>query len=285
MKVSIVTEGFQNTGYGHITRCLSLYQAFEEKNFDTTFYVNGDNNAVNYLAGSYHKIINWLTHPTKLFADINGSDILVIDSYHAGKEYYETLSKLCKTSLFIDDFLRLDYPPGIILNGTINAETFPYNKKSDCDYLLGAKYIPIRKEFWDIPNRKFGQYLSSVLITFGGQDIKNLTIPTVKAIQNNFPGLHKNVVVGSSDSNIKEFEKLKDELTDVYFSVNALQMKELMFSSDAAITAAGQTLYELAATSTPTIAVSVADNQKTIFRNGRKPVFLLDTIYHGDSII
>ncbi len=283
MKVSIVTEGFQNTGYGHITRCLSLYQAFEEKYFDITFYVNGDDNAVNYLAESNHKIINWLTHPTKLFADINGSDILVIDSYHAGKEYYETLSKLCKTSLFIDDFLRLDYPPGIILNGTINAETFPYKKNPGCEYLLGAKYIPIRKDFWDLPQRKFNQNLFSVIITFGGQDIKNLTIPTIKSIQNNFPGLHKNVIVGSSDSNKKEFEKLKDELTDVYFSIDASRMKELMLSSDAAITAAGQTLYELAATSTPTIAVSVADNQKNNISEWKKAGFLIDTIYHGDS--
>jgi len=31
MKVFIITEGSKNTGFGHITRCLSLYQAFEEK--------------------------------------------------------------------------------------------------------------------------------------------------------------------------------------------------------------------------------------------------------------
>ena len=283
MKVSIVTEGFQNTGYGHITRCLSLYQAFEEKKFDTTFFVNGDESAVNYLAGSNHKIINWLTHPTKLFAEVSGSDILIIDSYHAGKEYYETLSKLCKVSLFIDDFLRLDYPAGIILNGTINAETFSYKKNPGCDYLLGAKYIPIRKEFWDVQPRKFDQNLSSVLITFGGQDIKNLTIPTVKAIQNNFPVLQKKVVIGNGEANKKEFEKLKDELTDIYFSVDASQMKELMLSSDAAITAAGQTLYELAATSTPAIAISVADNQKNNIMEWKKAGFLIDTIFQGDS--
>ena len=31
MKVFIITEGTKNTGFGHIARCLSLYQAFEEK--------------------------------------------------------------------------------------------------------------------------------------------------------------------------------------------------------------------------------------------------------------
>ena len=31
MKVFIITEGGKNIGFGHITRCLSLYQALKEK--------------------------------------------------------------------------------------------------------------------------------------------------------------------------------------------------------------------------------------------------------------
>ena len=143
MKVSIITEGFQNTGYGHLTRCLSLYQAFEERNITPAFYINGDEAAKRFIPGTNYKILDWLAHPTKLLSEIKNSDILIIDSYLAGKEYYDTLSTLCDVSFYIDDNLRLDYPPGVILNGTINAETFPYQKKTNTEYLLGAKYIPI----------------------------------------------------------------------------------------------------------------------------------------------
>ena len=31
MKGFILTEGSRNIGFGHVTRCLSLYQAFEER--------------------------------------------------------------------------------------------------------------------------------------------------------------------------------------------------------------------------------------------------------------
>ena len=46
MKVFIITEGGKNIGFGHITRCLSLYQAFEEKGILPKFIINnlGGNN-------------------------------------------------------------------------------------------------------------------------------------------------------------------------------------------------------------------------------------------------
>jgi len=42
MKVFIITEGGKNIGFGHITRCLSLYQAFEEKEIIPEFILNSD---------------------------------------------------------------------------------------------------------------------------------------------------------------------------------------------------------------------------------------------------
>ena len=38
-KVFILTEGGENKGFGHITRCTSLYQAFEEKGIIPEFIV------------------------------------------------------------------------------------------------------------------------------------------------------------------------------------------------------------------------------------------------------
>ena len=42
MKVIILTEGGKNMGIGHLARCLSLYQAFEDKNINAEIIVNGD---------------------------------------------------------------------------------------------------------------------------------------------------------------------------------------------------------------------------------------------------
>lgn len=282
MKVSIITEGFQNTGYGHITRCLSLYQAFEERNIIPTFYVNGDEKSKIFLSESNYELIDWLNHPAQLTKKIINSDILIIDSYHASKEFYENISKFTKLFLIIDDFMRIDYPSGIVLNGTINAESLPYPAKSGIEYLLGTKYIPVRKSFWDNPPRKYKNELTSILITFGGQDIRNLTIPVLKAIKEYKPELKTYVVFGNkSDSKKDELKKIFPA-TDFYFSINESEMKGLMLECDLAIAAAGQTLYELAATGTPTIAIAVAENQKYNINEWHKAGFLIEPIFHND---
>ncbi|MCX6175224.1 MAG: bifunctional UDP-2,4-diacetamido-2,4,6-trideoxy-beta-L-altropyranose hydrolase/GNAT family N-acetyltransferase [Ignavibacteriales bacterium] len=282
MKISIITEGFSKTGYGHITRCLSLYQAFEKKYILPTLYINGDDNVRSLLPNTNYKIIDWAAHPTKLIGEIKNSDIVIIDSYLVGKDFYENISKHAKVSLFIDDNIRIDYSDGIILNGTINAETFPYKKKPGKEFLLGTKYIPLRKEFWNAVNRKFNKELSSILITFGATDSQNLTCSVLKSLHENFPAIKKKVVVGSGFINKDEIEKLRDINTELFYSPSALLMRELMLFSDIAITAAGQTLYELAATGTPSIAIAVAENQKNNILEWKRKGFLLNTIYHND---
>ena len=282
MKISIITEGFSKTGYGHITRCLSLYQAFEEKYIHATLYINGDDNVKSLLPDSNHKIIDWAAHPIKLIGDIKNSDVIIIDSYLAGKDFYDNISKHAKVSLFIDDTLRLDYPAGILLNGTINAETFPYKKKPGKESLLGTKYIPLRKEFWNAENRKFNRELSSILITIGATDSQNLTSSILKSLQESFPAIKKKVVIGSSFINKNEIENLRDSTTELFYSPPASLMRYLMLSSDIAITAAGQTLYELAACGTPSIAIVVAENQKNNIQEWKRKGFLLNTIYYSD---
>lgn len=282
MKVTIITEGFQNTGYGHITRCISLYQAFEEKNIFPTLYINGDEKAKNFLANTNYKLINWLSHPAALIKEIINSDILIVDSYLASKEFYDNLSKFCRIILIIDDYMRLDYSSGIILNGTINAESFPYPHKSNLEYLLGSKFIPIRKEFWNVSQRKSNRELKSILITYGGQDIRSLTIPTIKAIKDYNPQVNLKVVFGNKDEN--EIKKLSDKFNyaEFYHSLSACEMKELMLNCDIAIAAAGQTLYELAATGTPTIAVEIAENQKNNILEWHKTGFIIEPISYND---
>lgn len=280
MKVSIITEGFYHTGYGHITRCLSLYQAFEERNIFPALYINGDDTFKSLIPGARYEILDWLNNTDELISKIKGSEIVIIDSYLAPLDLYERISAASTYSVYIDDNMRLDYPEGAVLNGSIYAEQLGYPNKFDTAYFLGPKYIPLRKEFWQSREKQIKSEIQSVLITFGGQDTANLTPRMLRFLVRNQPDLIKKVVVGSGFKNLDLIIEAKDDKTEIYRSPSSAEMLKIMYESDIAISAAGQTIYELAHVGVPTIAITVADNQKNNLNGWIKEEFLTNEFDH-----
>jgi UDP-2,4-diacetamido-2,4,6-trideoxy-beta-L-altropyranose hydrolase len=285
MKVAIITEGFQGTGYGHLTRCLSIYQAFEEKNITPLYIANCDEEGKNFIPNTNLLQLNWLENVDELLSKIKGYDIAVIDSYLAPLEIYEKIYRTVKKAVYIDDYLRLNYPPGVIVNGTVGAENLPYKKDDEHDYLLGIKYIPLRKEFWNVSKIQVKRDAKSVLITFGGVDMRNITPKVLKLINDNFPNLIKNVVIGKGFENTDEIKSVADKNTHCFYFPDGEQMKRLMLESDFAISAGGQTLNELATLGLPTIMVQIADNQINNIKYYKNKKIALFAGSHDDSYL
>ncbi len=285
LKVYILTEGSSNIGFGHVTRCLSLYQAFEEKGIKPKFLINGDDSITGLVKDTDYEITDWLKMREQVFERIKDSDIVIIDSYLAGKEFYEDLSKLTKLPVYIDDNKRIDYPKGIVVNGNIHAEDLNYPKKEEITYLLGTKYIPLRREFWEVPEKEIREIVQSVMVTFGGDDIRNMTPKVLNLLVNKYPEWKKNVILGKGFRNIEEIKSVADKNTNLIYYPDAGQMKQVMLDSDIAISAGGQTLYELARVGVPTIAVAVAENQIKNVETWKRVNFIEHTGYWQEKQI
>ncbi|MAT58487.1 MAG: UDP-2,4-diacetamido-2,4,6-trideoxy-beta-L-altropyranose hydrolase [Ignavibacteriae bacterium] len=277
MKVAIITEGYHGTGYGHLTRCLSIYQAFEEKGITPLYIANCDEVGKKYIHDVNLLQMNWLDKSDELINTLIDFDIAVIDSYLAPKELYERIYKTVRKVVYIDDYIRLDYPPGIIVNGTIGAENLPYKKDDEQEYLLGIEYMPLRKEFWDVdvPNRN-GK-IENILITFGAQDFLKLTPKILTFLLKQFTNYEYYVVGGKLPSDL-----INQVNVHYHDSVNADRMLELMLNSDIAVTAAGQTTYELARVCLQTIAIGVAENQKFNLKGWKASDFIYEEIWSED---
>ena len=274
MKIHIITEGGKNIGYGHITRCLSLYQAFKEKGIIPEFIINSDNSIKCILNHENYQILNWIQEKNKLFKIIKDSDIAIIDSYLADISFYEEISKLVKIAAYIDDNKKLDYPKGIVVNGSIYAEKLNYPKKEGIVYLLGPKYILLRKEFWEVPEKEIKENIETIMVTFGGDDSKNMTPKIMNLLNKEYPNLKRNIIIGRAFNNLDEIKKEANEYTNLIYYPDAEEMKEVMLESDVAISAGGQTLYELARVGVPTIGICVADNQKRSIKGWKRVGFL-----------
>lgn len=259
-KAFIITEGGQDIGFGHITRCASLYEALKRKKINPTLIIN-DSRAKELLKGKNYRIFNWLKERDKLFKIITNAEIVIIDSYLANIAFYDKVSRLVSIPVYIDDTKRLDYPKGVVVNGSVYAEEINYPKKENITYLLGARYIPLRKEFWAVPDKKIKKSIKNILITFGGNDARNITTKILDFLNREYPDLIKNVIIGRGFKNVEAIRKLKTEKTNFIFYPDVRIMKNLMVGSDVAISGGGQTLYELARVGVPTIAVAVSENQ------------------------
>jgi len=260
MKAFIITEGGRDRGFGHITRCLSFYEGFKERGFQTTLIVNGDDSIRDLLKGKKHRIFNWLKRRDELFEKIGGADVGVVDSYLADRKLYEEVCGMVHCAVYFDDTQRLDYQEGIVINGAMGAEKRRYPKKEGVTYLLGINYTPLRKEFSEVPRKKVREKVESMMITFGGED-RGLTPKILKHLIKIYPGIRKELVVGRGFKNIAEIEKMRTPLVIPVYFPNAQGMKKVMLNADLAISGGGQTLYELARVGVPTIAIGFSDNQ------------------------
>ncbi|MFC1624238.1 PseG/SpsG family protein [Candidatus Omnitrophota bacterium] len=274
MKFSILTEGGRDIGFGHIARCVALYQGFEEEGITPELLINGDETVKDSLKGINCSIFNWLSEEEKTFNIIGRADVVIIDSYLASLGFYNKVSRLVETSVYVDDYKRLNYPKGIIVNGNIYAQRSDYPCNNENIYLLGPEYVPLRKAFWDVPGKNIRENVEAVMITAGGSDKFNITPRILKTLVDNFPGFTKNVIIGKGFENIDRIEKATDRNTKLIRDANVGDMQRIMLDSDIAISAGGQTLYELARVGTPTIGIYVAKNQRLNLEYWQKNGFI-----------
>lgn len=261
MQAFILTEGGKNIGFGHMTRCLSVAQALADKGIAVTFIVEGDESIAAFLKNKKYHVFPWRRQEKKLFEIIKNARILIIDSYLADVSLYKKLAQLTGAIVYFDDNKRLSYPGGFVVNGSLCAKEFRYPQGNGRRYLLGVKYAPLRKEFWTAGRKKINREVKKVLVLFGGSDFKSLIPSVVKLLNAHYPHWVKNIVIGRAFRHSKDIKCLENARTIFVRSPDVSAMKELMRESDLAISAGGQTLYELAKMGVPTVVVAVAKNQ------------------------
>lgn len=270
MQVFILTEGGKNIGFGHVARCSSICEALNHWNVSYKLIINGDDSVKSIMSNINFEIKDWLND----FSFIDSLDIVIIDSYLANFEVYDEIANSCSLAVYFDDNIRLNYPKGIVVNGLINAEKFNYPKSDDINYLLGFEFSPLRSDFWNCNKINISDSIKNVLITTGGNDLRNLTPKILNFLNNNFSELNKKIIISSNFDNVLEIESLKNGSCELFYSPNSKEILKIMSNVDLAISASGQTLYELACLGIPTIAIGIIENQKDNIENFQKIGFI-----------
>lgn len=188
-------------------------------------------------------------------------DCLIVDHYGATTNYFSRLKPHVKVMAAIDDMAKISLPVDMVINGNAYADERGY--KDAAVKLCGTSYTLLRDCFRNIPPKKISDDVREIYITSGGADPLGLCEKTLSFLS--FPIAAQtqiHVIIGPdfSEGYQKRLKKTAGRNGNVHMIYHA-DMRKCMERADLFISAAGSTLYELAACGVPDICIVLSEDQ------------------------
>lgn len=279
MKLLFRADGNPSIGAGHVMRCLSIADAAMDKVIESIFVTAGDefantikNRGVRHivLGSDYRNMDDELPYLIQIIDD-ERPVALIVDSYFVTDSYLGKLRQAMHAVggrlIYIDDVLSFPYPCDTLINYNIYADEEAYKELfkgySLPEMLLGTVYAPLRREFGSAvgKNRVRADQGGQILVSTGGADFEHLMTEIVRETKGRDTDHVFHFVVGAANEDRDLIVSEVAGVSNLILHENVTNMSKLMLSCDAAISAAGSTLYELCACRVPTVTYILADNQ------------------------
>ena len=284
-------------GTGHVMRCLTLADTFQEQGSEVSFICREhDGNLIKYIEKKGYAVNrldicifnieeekNPLTHASWLGVTQNedaeacdpilkniNPDWLIVDHYAIDYRWQNQLKKNFEKLMVIDDLADRKHKCDVLLDQTFGRTENDYTNlvPHDCKLLLGAHYALLRPEFsqWREYSlqRRVAPELKNILISMGGIDQNNVTSQVLQALKTCVlpEELTITVILGAATPNIEKVKQIATTMSNTTeVKVGVDNMAELMANADIAIGAAGATTWERCCLGLPSIQIVVADNQ------------------------
>ncbi len=260
------------TGMGHLRRSLSLAHALRDVRVPVRFLTSAHPTSLGLIrqagfeAEGLSGVPSWSARDLGETLELaRGADAVgvLVDSEEAGSEYFSGLRQAGFLTAVRDDLglraLRVD----LVINGNAGAERLPYaGRDAATRYLLGPSFAVLAPDFWEPPERAAtSRKKLRLLLMAGGADSAGF-LPDLARRLGNLGGLHLSVVAGPFFRNAEGLRGVCRSLPrPAQFFRDPVSLSSVMGRSHLAVTAAGQTLYDLACAGCPAIAYEGAPNQ------------------------
>jgi spore coat polysaccharide biosynthesis predicted glycosyltransferase SpsG len=241
LKIIILTDGNNKIGMGHVYRSLNLSIILKNDGHDIIFLTNEESTKKIISNSNECKFIKNISQiQLKKYLRKISPDIIIIDKLNETKNNLETLKKngpiigidyTGKHKELFDYGINILYP-----KSGISTKSFS-----------GLNYAILNTKFKNIKKKKIMKKVKSVLILQGGADTHCFTPKIIKAVNGLNGDFKISIVLGPSFKcwlKLNETLKIVEKQIKVYHNVK--DMANLMQKHDFAITAAGNTLLELA---------------------------------------
>jgi spore coat polysaccharide biosynthesis predicted glycosyltransferase SpsG/RimJ/RimL family protein N-acetyltransferase len=249
VRLSCRVDAGPTAGLGHLQRTLALAAAAAVVGVRCTFRVPAE-------AATRVRTEGFAVDAS---AAADRSDGVLVDSYHVDSKDLAAWAAAGRV-IVLDDTASMPLPADIVINSAPHAERLPYARLAPgATHLLGPSFALLRPEFADVAVRPAEASICRVLVMAGGGNALatlDAMIAGADAVDGEF---EIDAVVGPFAPSVWAPARSPRHRVTIVRGPRSLQ--PLMMRADVAVTAAGQALYELAATGTPSVSVVITDNQ------------------------
>jgi UDP-2,4-diacetamido-2,4,6-trideoxy-beta-L-altropyranose hydrolase len=273
MKLLFCVLAGREFGYGHLNRCLSIADCARKHGMDTAFLVLGEGADIPRKRG--HESIEALwpgAVPDIPVACEKALTITIFDVAHPSifPRQSELVTLLRMQRKLADKLIAIDsmgdysfatafpsIPVDVIVVPYVGGKVI---LGTPAVMLVGPEYAVLSPDYADLPVRQINEIAERVLVTFGGSDPQELTLIVLEALSQIKRKLIVRVVIGPLFA--AEMTKLIEvRAKSLYHKIELLHsphsLVEHMRWADIAVAASGLVKYELAASGTPGILVSI----------------------------
>lgn len=269
LRILIRADASNQIGVGHIMRDIVLAKTLKKQNFDVDFACRDlQGNLISWLQDLNYQVFTLDTNTSKeLICLVKNAtyDWLVLDHYKIDKNFEHSIKEQTGINILSFDDTYQSHHCDILLNHGFQAKASRYKSlvNKDTQVLCGKDYTLIKNDFYQKTYPQTKKRLHSVLITLGGTDPKEQSLPLVSFLKKINPKLHISVVTTSSNAKLSLL-KQKSVSQGFTLIINTNKMAKLMAENDLIITASGGSLFEVIALNKLFINLSLASNQDEI---------------------
>jgi UDP-2,4-diacetamido-2,4,6-trideoxy-beta-L-altropyranose hydrolase len=253
-------------GLGHFQRCLALANALQERGASPMFLCPPDDFVRARLAEAGIPLRELDAEPggdadlhlLLETAKASRAAAIVIDSYRIDAGYLRAV-RPARPLVVIDDLAEFPFSCELVVNAGILAPELPY--RDAATRLLGPRFAMLRRELWEAAPVPVRPRARRVLVTVGGGDPGSVLPSLVRAVTRT-ENLEATIALGpfaTPTADLLEAIDSADRRASLH--EGATSLVPLQRETDIAVSAGGQTLYELLRLGVPTIALHTADNQ------------------------
>lgn len=302
MGIVIRTDGNSEIGSGHIGRCSAIAAAAVAQGMKVRFAVSDVDSANVVLSRSFDASVlggdpqHFAVADAERLASFASGDSILVDSYAATDAFFLALREAgCKVA-YIDDLYTFadgfaSEPRRLLIDWLINYSFGVGLQDYSAQYgdaatelLVGPQYAPVRSAFAVCAAAyEVSREIKTVLVTSGSTNPDKTLERMAEGCLAILPGATVQVVVGP----MAEFDQDRFVGHGVQVIEGAKDLSAFMTNADLVISAAGTTLYELAAIGVPTIALPIVANQlanvRGVAKLGLAPE-AVDINWHADDV-